>query len=595
MSEAMHNFDRRTFLKGGLMAGAAAAAGSMLAACAPQAPGSSSDGQAVKQDVEDITNETEGVGQVSPGYNNPDKIAIVVEPDATEDVDVVVIGSGMGGFAASMVTKEQASSAHVVMLEKLSTLGGNTNFAEGGGGFLNTPADEAIKAVQAEVIQRNFVVDPSLFYQLKVEQGDCADWLFGKHGVKVKDYGTGQPLYEGGTGASMIATLTPQAEELGIDIRTESRAVALVMQDEYTVVGVQYRDKNDKVTQLNAKAVVIATGGMNTNPDLLKLYSNVDLGKIMPLGTGQDGDGHLMAEQTAHGRTGLQTIDGFFAGIGTAEDPCGFDSDLNTAAGFQFSDCFVNEYGNRFYDESFSFNTGSQLFFTCIPQMVLSQSQAYSIFDASYVKRWEEGDWQNGHNGFDSATKHGEPLTVQPEIERVSGSDWFHTADTIEDLGKALAEVVPTFDVENFVATIEAYNAASEGLQPDEFGKPKDFVWALKTPPFYAAKLGVNAYNTNGGIHINKYAQVIDPNGKPISGLYASGIATHGWDSQVYGGGTNQPVALWCSCAAARHLVVNQLGGSVAADWMGDVPMTSILGADYSNGNPLDQEKQTAN
>ena len=97
----------------------------------------------------------------------------------------------------------------------------------------------------------------------------------------------------------------------------------------------------------------------------------------------------------------------------------------------------------------------------------------------------------------------------------------------------------------------------------------------------------MNAYNTNGGIHINTNAQVVDPNGKSIAGLYASGIATAGWDSQVYGGGTNQPVALWCSCVAAKHIVENVLGGTVADDWMGDIPMSSILGDGYVNGNPL--------
>ena len=326
---------------------------------------------------------------MATGYANPDGIGIPVMPDATEDVDVVVMGSGMGGLTAAMLTKEQAPDATVVMLEKQSTLGGNTNFAEGGGGFLNMTPEEARAAVQAEMIQRNFVVDPSLFYALKTQQGDCADWLFGKHAVAIKDYGSGQPLYEGGTGASAIATMTPQAEELGVDIRTDARAFALVLDDEYTVTGLQYKAKDGSIVQLNAKAVVIASGGMNTNPELLELYSNVDLGKIMPLGVGQDGDGHLMVEQTAHGRTGLQTIDGFFAGIGTAEDPCGFDSDLNTAAGFQFSSMFVNQYGDRFYDESFGFNTGSQLFFTCIPQVILSQNQAFSIFDESYVQKWE--------------------------------------------------------------------------------------------------------------------------------------------------------------------------------------------------------------
>ena len=581
MSKALNDLDRRTFLKGGLAAGTLAAASTLLAACAPAAP--AADNPAASNTGEGATS---GTSPVATGYANPDGIGIPVMPDATEDVDVVVMGSGMGGLTAAMLTKEQAPDATVVMLEKQSTLGGNTNFAEGGGGFLNMTPEEARAAVQAEMIQRNFVVDPSLFYALKTQQGDCADWLFGKHAVAIKDYGSGQPLYEGGTGASAIATMTPQAEELGVDIRTDARAFALVLDDEYTVTGLQYKAKDGSIVQLNAKAVVIASGGMNTNPELLELYSNVDLGKIMPLGVGQDGDGHLMVEQTAHGRTGLQTIDGFFAGIGTAEDPCGFDSDLNTAAGFQFSSMFVNQYGDRFYDESFGFNTGSQLFFTCIPQVILSQNQAFSIFDESYVQKWEAGQWQNGHNGFDSATKQGQPLVIRSEIERVAGSDWFYQANTIEELGQAIAADVPSFNVENFVATVQAYNAAADGA-PDAFWKPQEMIWALSTPPFYAAKAGVNAYNTNGGIHINTDAQVVDPNGLPISGLYASGIATAGWDSQVYGGGTNQPVALWCSCAAARHIVENVLGGSFAEDWMGDVPMSSILGANYQNGNPL--------
>ena len=81
----------------------------------------------------------------------------------------------------------------------------------------------------------------------------------------------------------------------------------------------------------------------------------------------------------------------------------------------------------------------------------------------------------------------------------------------------------------------------------------------------------MNSYNTNGGIHINNKAQVVDPVGTPIAGLYATGIATAGWDSQVYGMGSNQLVAIFCSCAAARHIVENVLGGSFADDWMGDI------------------------
>jgi fumarate reductase flavoprotein subunit len=573
MDIMQRDINRRDLMKGAAAA-AAVASGAAIAQQAYAGEGSPSSKN---------ENGSSSSVVIGSGYANPDGIGTPVTPDAKESADVVVLGSGMGGFTASMLVKEQAPDSVVVMLEKSDTLGGNTNFAEGGGGFVSMSPEDARASVQADVVQRNFVVDPELFYALRTNQGACSDWLFGKHGVQIKDYGTGQPLYLDGHGS----TLEPQAEELGVDIRTGSRAFALVLDDPYTVTGVQYRDASGKVTQIDAKAVVVATGGMNTNPDLLRYYCNVDLSKIMPLGTGQDGDGHLMVEQTAHGRTGLQTIDGFFSGIGVADDPCGFTSDLNTAAGFQFSDVFVNQYGRRFYDESMGFNTGSQLFFTCIPQMILSQRAAFSVFDASYVARWEQGEWQNGKCGYDSATKKGQPLAISDDLQAVMDKDWFYHADTIEGLGRLIAADFADFDVEAFVATIDAYNAAAAGDQPDERGKPQEYCWELKTPPFYAARSGVNAYNTNGGIHINTKAQVVDPDGTPITGLYASGIATAGWDSQVYGGGTNQPVALFCSCMAALDIVRNVLGGTVDDDWMGDVTMTDILGDDYVNGNPL--------
>ena len=78
--------------------------------------------------------------------------------------------------------------------------------------------------------------------------------------------------------------------------------------------------------------------------------------------------------------------------------------------------------------------------------------------------------------------------------------------------------------------------------------------------------------------------------GKQISGLYASDIATAGWDSQTYGSGTNQSVALWYSCAAARHLVENCLGGTVDHNWMGVVHVINLY-KEFANtdtsGNPL--------
>lgn len=571
--------NRRSFL--GIGALAAVSAGVIgLVGCSP----GSSQGGSGEDDGDSAI-----ASSIAPGYENKDGIGIPVAAENTEDADVVVVGSGMGGFVASMLSKELSPDSKVIMLEKNSGLGGNTNFAEGGGGFINLSPQEARMDSLAECVARNCVVDNSLFYQLRLEQGDCSDWLFAKHQVPLAFYGSPQPQYEGGTGTSAIKALTPQAEGLGVDIRVDSRAFALVLEDDHTVTGLQYRDSDGTVTQVNARAVVLASGGMNNNQDLLRLYTNQDVDKIIPLGVGQDGDGHLMVEQTAHGRSRQQTIDSFFAGMGTNSEPGDFNSDLNLAVGFQFSDIFVNQYGKRFYDESMSFYDGKGFHLTAISQIILAQAQCFSIFDESYITRWEAGEWQNGKNGYDSATKvprSDYPLSIRGEIDKYSSASWFYQADSIEELGKAIAADVDSFAVDDFVQTIEAYNAAATGAE-DEFEKPQEFIWPLETGPFYAVKAGVNAYNTNGGIRINRNAQVIDALGQPITGLYASGIATAGWDSQTYGGGTNQPVALWCSCAAARHLVENILGGTVDPNWMGDVRVTDIYELADATGNPL--------
>jgi fumarate reductase flavoprotein subunit len=585
----MKDLTRRNFLRGAGAFGAAALAGTALAACSPTAEPDGSNATAADSPGGAGTSPA-STSKIGPGYSNPDGIGIPVTPDSTEEADLVVVGSGMGGFVASMLAKELSPTSRVVMLEKNSGLGGNTNFAEGGGGFENLTPEAARASALAELKARNYVVDPMLFYYKGLEQGDCADWLFAKHKVPLAFYGSPQPLYEGGKGESAIKALTPQAEELGVEILTDSRAIALVLSDDHTVTGLQYRDTSDKVVQVNAKAVVLASGGMNNNFELLQLYSNQDVEKTIPLGIGQDGDGHLMVEQTAHGKSLLQTLDGFFAGMGTYSEPGDFNSDLNTAVGFQFTDVFVNQDGLRFYDESTGFIGGMGI--TAISQIILGQAQAFSLFDESYIQKWEAGEWQNGHNGFDSSTKlprSDYPLNIRPEIERFSSASWFYQADSIEALGRAIAADVETFVVEDFLKTIEAYNATATGA-PDEFGKTSENIWPLQTAPFYAVKAGVNTYNTNGGIRINRYAQVIDALGKPIKNLYASGIATAGWDSQVYGGGTNQPVALWCSCAATKHLVVNCLSGTVDPQWMGTERVADLYeefkGAD-TNANPL--------
>ena len=77
--------------------------------------------------------------------------------------------------------------------------------------------------------------------------------------------------------------------------------------------------------------------------------------------------------------------------------------------------------------------------------------------------------------------------------------------------------------------------------------------------------------NTNGGIRINRNAQVVDARFKPITGLYAAGVCTSGWDGELYGGGSCQTVGMWAGSKAARHALETLCGVTVAEDWYGEL------------------------
>ena len=495
----------------------------------------------------------------------------VDSPANTEEADIVVVGSGIGGFFAAMIAKEQAPDATVIMLEKNANLGGSTNYAECNGPQKNQDEDAARLSGYNSAANTNFIANSILHYERVKEAGSNADWLFGKHGCGW--YQAGVVFYEGGNGTSAINKLTPIAEEEGVDIRKSARAFALVLADPYTVTGIQYVDENGDVTQINTKAVVLATGGMSNNKELLAQYSSQDMSKTIGWGEGQDGDGQLMAEQTAHGRANHLTVASLFNNVGNGEESLAYSSPLGVAASMQYSDLFVNEYGIRFCDES----AGGSLGTSQSGKLIESQGYVFSIMDTSMKEKYEAGGCSRHYSGFADACV-GNPIDLTAEIADYADKDYVISADTLEELADKLAEKVTTFVKEDFLAEVERYNGFCASGTDEEYGKGADYLWACETGPFYAFQCVSGMLNTCGGIRINRNAQVTDDRGKVVEGLFAAGVCTSGWDGEVYGGGTCQTVGMWAGSKAARYIVENILGGTVADDWMGDISLQDQAG-----------------
>lgn len=501
-------------------------------------------------------NDTSTETRYCKGYANDKGIGIPsAEVSWEETADLVVVGSGISGLMATMIAKEQGPELKVILLEKNPFLGGSTLMAECNRPIpVRTQADARRSA--AERLRRSsFIANPMLWYELELDAAKNSAWLFGKH--KVGYFKDGATFYEGGNGAVPVNKhLVPDATALGVDIRRKNRAKALILEDAHTCTGIQVYSEQGEVYAIHAKAVILCTGGMSTNKALLAYYSSQDMEKIIGWGMGQDGDGHLMAEQTAHGRANHLTVTSLFNNV--AGYP--YHSPLGAAVSMQYSNLFVNEDGIRFCDES----QGGQLKIQESGKLVEGQGHVWSVADQSMIDRYASGGCQRHYSRFADVCVGRKIPDLQQELDAAIDGISTLKANTLAELAQAMG--VPA---DTLTATITAYNRYAEDGIDEQWGKPAEYLWPCCTPPFYAFHISSGMLNTNGGIRINRNAQVVDPRHIPITGLYAAGICTSGWDGEVYGGGACQSVGMWSGSKAARHALEHLLGKTVAENWYG--------------------------
>ena len=485
-------------------------------------------------------------------YVNVDKIGVLQEASSTEEADVVVVGTGIGGMMCAMILAEQRPEGKYVLLEKNDYLGGSTLYAE-----CNTPSAGSTKAAAyksgaTQAASSSFIKDPILIAETAIDRGKNSAWLFTKHNI-----GWSGMFYEGGNGRIPIQKLQAEIEAGGvysaIDLRTSTRASALlVSEDGYEVTGVQVLNPDGSYTNITAKAVVLATGGLSTNFKLLSYYTGQDVEqKCHGWGAGQDGDGHLLVEQTAHGMCKGITVSSLFNNVRGFE----YDSPLGVCATMQPKNLYVNQYGDRFVSEAISDTAASG-------KLVELAGKVFSIMGQNLIDDFEAGGCTRKYSAFSDALA-GTPCDIRSEFEKYKDNENVYVADTIEEL----AELIGTPDLVETVAQYEQDCAAGSG--DSVFGKAASSMVSLGAGPYYALQLSSGVLNTNGGIRVDRNSMVCDPYFTPVKGLFAAGVCCSGWDGEIYGGGTCQPVSMWGGSKSARYILENYLSCPPADDWFG--------------------------
>jgi len=455
-----------------------------------------------------------------------------------QQFDVVVVGKGNAALCAALAARDKG--ARVAMLEAATEdeSGGNSRFAGGVMRFAydkvedlqkitDIPEDEAkntdwdsnsIEEFYEDLYRvTSYRTDPNLSETLITQSHAGMVWLRSQGASFVPNYGSQSaivngkrkffgrfPLTVNGGGAGLVEDLTRTAVKKGIEIFYETRATSLIYDGE-RVLGVRAKHQG-KPVEFHARAVVLACGGFEANPEWRTRYLGPgwELAKVR--GTRFNmGEGLKMALEIGacpygnwSGRhaTSWERHAPEFGVVERSHEPYRHSYPLSI---------MINAEGKRFVDEGADFYNYT---YAKYGAEVLRQSgqYAYQVFDAK-VKPLLKSEY-SGRN-----------------VTRF-------TANTLEELAGKLEGVDP----QAFLRTVREYNAAVRADVPfnhavrDGRGTvgldiPKTN-WAntLDTAPFEAYGVTCGITFTFGGVRIDhETGQVLDLGYKPIPGLYAAG------------------------------------------------------------------------
>ena len=494
--------------------------------------------------------------------------------DSTVDADVVVVGAGGAGMTAAITAAAEGKS--VVILESQSMVGGNSVRATGGMNAgktvyqdenefgesagvektLKTAAEkyadnETITALaktvseqwaayqanptgyfdSVELMELDTMIggkginDPELVETLCANSADAIDWL-DEHGItlhNVSSFGGAsvkrihRPVNaEGKTvsvGSYMIPLLQENCEKAGVKMMLDTTATEILTDANGAAVGVKATGASGETVTVNAKAVVLATGGFGANLDMVVKYKPELKGFMTTNAPGIQGQGIEMAQAI-----GAATVDMDQIQIHPTVE-------ANTAAliteGLRGDGAIlINEEGQRFIDE-----VGTR---DVVSAAEIAQTGSYSwlVVDQAMV------DASGVIQGY---IKKG--YTV--------------TGATYEELGKAMG-----VDAAAFAETMEKWNGYVEAKNDPDFGRTS-FANPLNTAPYYAVKVTAGVHHTMGGLKINANTEVLNEKGEVIPGLFAAGEVTGGVHGANRLGGN----------AVADFTVFGRIAGAAASDY----------------------------
>lgn len=435
------------------------------------------------------------------------------------ETDVAIIGFGVAGACAAIEAAQ--TGARVMLFEAgsgsggASALSGGEMYIGGGGGTDAQRAagfEDSTEALEAYLMMaggpdadaakvRLYANESLNHYQWLKDQGvpykgsflpgkiiepaeddtliwsgSEAAWPFSEAAKPAPRGHTIQFMGWGG-GRKLMDILESRVRALGVDVRTDARALSLIG-DGDRIVGLVVRIDGKPHFVRAAKGVILTTGGFCMNADMVRRYAPEALRSSDPIGENDNGSGILMG--MAAGGDAIH-MDEFFT-------TCPWIIPESLVKGI-----FVNERGQRFINEDCYHGRVSRTMFDQPGERV------FLLVDNAIFER---------------------PLDLaRIEIAAV-GDSW-------EEVERELG-----LPEDTLTATVRTFNRyAAEGRDPI-YRKAPEWLKVLDQAPFAALELNFRtsyfSFFTLGGLNTRPTGEVLDRAGHPIPGLYAAGRATCG-------------------------------------------------------------------
>jgi len=515
---------------------------------------------------------------LAAGVNPDDymrEMAAETAEDQTIDCDIVVVGAGGAGMVAAITAADAGKS--VVILESQPAVGGNSvkstggmnaaktvyqdanTFAESAGvekTLANAEAyadNDAIAELAASVkadweryqanpegyfdttdlfaldtlIGGKGLNDPALVKTLVENSADAIDYLatigielnnvaaFG--GASVKRIH--RPVNAEGKTVSVGAYTVPLLEQAAqsrenITLLTDTTATEILTDESGAAVGVKASGKSGNTVTVNAKAVILTTGGFGANLPMVTKYAPQLDGFMTTNAAGIQGQGILMAQAI-----GAATVDMDQVQIHPTVQA---DTASLITEGLRGDGAIlVNANGERFIDE-----VGTR---DVVSAAEIAQPGSFSwlIVDQKMVD-------------------------ASSVIQGYIGRGFMYSGDTYEELADKLG--IPSAA---FAATMTAWNACVAAKNDPDFGRTS-FANPLDTAPFYAVKVTAGIHHTMGGLKIDTETHVLNTSGEIIPGLFAAGEVTGGVHGANRLGGN----------AVADFVVFGRIAGQQAVEYV---------------------------